>query len=229
MSGTRSAEQTTGTVHRIFVVDDHPLVRESLSNLIDRQPNLSVCGQAGDSATAFDAVVRLQPDVVLLDLSLPGESGLELIKKLQSLPHPPRMLVLSMHDETFYAERVLRAGALGYVTKHETTDKVIEAIRRVLTDRVFVSEKVATQLAVKFVGTRLPPDSSPVERLSDRELEIFRLLGRGHGTRRIAEELNLSIKTVQAHCANIKEKLGLNDAAALMHEAVRWIAQEGLV
>jgi DNA-binding NarL/FixJ family response regulator len=212
--------------HRVFVVDDHPLVRESLATLIDRQSDLSICGQASDSASAFDAIVQLNPDVVVLDLSLPGESGLELIKKLQSLSRPPRLLVLSMHDEAFYAERVLRAGALGYVMKHETTDKVIEGIRRVLMGRVFVSEKIAAQLAEKFVGVRGAQNLSPVARLSDRELEIFRLIGQGHETRRIAQKLNLSIKTVQAHSANIKEKLGLENAAALIREAVRWVDRE---
>ena len=222
MTENRPAGEISQPRHRIFVVDDHPLVRESLATLIGRQPDLSICGQAGDSVMAFDAVIRLNPVVVVVDLSLPGESGLELIKKLQSLPRPPRMLVLSMHDEAFYAERVLRAGALGYVMKHETTNKVVEGIRRVLLGQVFVSGKVATQLAGKYVGVRSAPDLSPVGRLSDRELEVFRLIGQGRETRSIAEELNLSIKTVQTHCANIKEKLGLENATELIREAVRW-------
>lgn len=227
MIDNRPSDEISRTRHRVFVVDDHPLVRESLAALIDRQPDLGICGQAGDSATAFDAVIRLNPDVVVLDLSLPGESGLELIKKLQTLTRPPRLLVLSMHDEAFYAERVLRAGALGYVMKHETTNKVIEGIRRVLTGQVFVSGKVAAQLAGKYVGVRSAQDLSPVARLSDRELEIFRLIGWGRETRSIAQELNLSIKTVQAHCANIKEKLDLENATALIREAVRWVEAEG--
>jgi len=227
MTDPRNSGEIPPTRHRVFVVDDHPLVRESLATLIGRQPDLSICGQAGDSATAFDAVVRLDPDVVVLDLSLPGESGMELIKKLQSLPRPPRLLVLSMHDEAFYAERVLRAGALGYVMKHETTNKVVEGIRRVLQGRVFVSEKVAAQLAGKYVGVRSAQDLSLVARLSDRELEVFRLIGQGRETRIIAEELNLSIKTVQAHCANIKEKLGLENSTELIRGAVRWVEKEG--
>jgi DNA-binding NarL/FixJ family response regulator len=162
----------------------------------------------------------------VLDLALPGESGLELIKKLRSLARPPRLLVLSMHDEAFYAERVLRAGALGYVMKHETTNKVVEGIRRVLQGEVFVSGKVAAQLAGKFVGVRSAQDLSPMARLTDRELEVFRLIGQGRETRSIADELNLSMKTVQTHCANIKEKLGLENATELIREAVRWVERE---
>lgn len=213
----------TDVRRRVFIVDDHPLVRESLSILIDRQPDLCICGEAADSATAFNALLHTPADVAVVDLSLPGESGLELIKKLQGLTPAPRILVISMHDEALYAERALRAGALGYVMKRDTSDKVVDAIRAVLRGEPYVSSALAAGLARKYVGARAATDVSVVTLLSDRELEVFQLLGRGRTNRRIAAELNLSIKTVQAHCASIKDKLGLQDVNELIREAVRWV------
>ncbi len=212
--------------HTVFVVDDHPLMRESLATLLDRQPDLRMCGQAGDSIAAYAEIERVQPEIAIVDLALPGESGLELIKKFPSLARPPRALVLSMHDESFFAERALRAGAHGYVMKHETTDKVIEAVRRVLAGEIYVSGALANRLARSLASGRGKASLPPSERLSDRELEIFRMLGRGIETRRVAEELRLSMKTVQAHCANIKDKLGLDNATELLREAVRWVEHE---
>ena len=208
---------------RVFVVDDHPLVRDSLVTLISRQPDLIVCGQAGDSAAAFAAMMRERVDVAVVDISLPGESGLELIKKLQALTPVPRILVLSMHDEAFYAERALRAGAMGYVMKHETTDKVLVAIRHILQGHHYVSSDLAAEFARKYVGGRSAGDSSLVGRLSDRELDVFRLIGLGYETKRIAQDLHISMKTVQAHAASIKDKLGLANANELIREAVRWL------
>jgi DNA-binding NarL/FixJ family response regulator len=215
------------STRRVFVVDDHPLVRESLVALINRQPDLHVCGQAADSASAFAALLREPADVAVVDLALPGESGLELIKKLQALTPAPRILVVSMHEESSYAERALRAGALGYVMKHETTDKVIEAIRAVARRQTYVSGPLAAQLTKKYIGARATADFSIPGRLSDRELEIFRLIGLGHETKRIAHDLHLSMKTVQAHCASIKDKLGLANATELIREAVRWMESQG--
>jgi DNA-binding NarL/FixJ family response regulator len=211
---------------RIFVVDDHPLVRESLSTLIGRQEDLCVCGQAERSGEAFEAISRLQPDVVIVDLSLQGESGLELIKQLQNLTEPPRILVLSMHDEMLYGERALRAGALGYVMKRATTGKVIEGIRQVLRGRLFMSEALAERMAARFVGKGCNSGESPLARLSDREIEVFQLLGQGVETRIIAESLHLSQKTVQVYCGRIKEKLGLDSFTLLISEAVRWYENE---
>ena len=208
---------------RVFVVDDHPLVRESLVTLIGRQPDLLVSGQAGDSATAFAAMLREPVDVAVVDIALPGESGLELIKRLQALSPVPRVLVLSMHDEGFYAERALRAGAMGYVMKQETTDKVIVAIRHILQGRLYVSSELAAKFAQKYVGARAAGDLTLVGRLSDRELDVFRLIGLGFETKRIAQDLHISMKTVQAHCANIKQKLGLENSTELIREAVRWV------
>jgi DNA-binding NarL/FixJ family response regulator len=212
---------------RVFVVDDHPLVRESLVTLIGRQPDLIVSGQAGDSATAFAAMVREPVDIAVVDLSLPGESGLELIKKLQALSPIPRVLVLSMHDEAFYAERALRAGAMGYVMKQETTDKVIAAIHQILLGRHYVSNELMDKFARKFFQSRATSTLSLVEQLSDRELDVFRLIGLGYETKRIAEDLKISMKTVQAHCANIKQKLGLDNSTELIREAVRWVETAG--
>jgi DNA-binding NarL/FixJ family response regulator len=212
---------------RVFVVDDHPLVRESLVTLIGRQPDLLVSGQAGDSATAFAAMLREPVDVAVVDIALPGESGLELIKRLQALSPVPRVLVLSMHDEGFYAERALRAGAMGYVMKQETTDKVIVAIRQILRGNLYVSHELAARFALKYVGARAANDLSVTGQLSDRELDVFRLIGLGCETKRIAEDLHISMKTVQAHCANIKQKLGLDNSTELIREAVRWVETAG--
>lgn len=208
---------------RVFVVDDHPLVRESLVALINRQTDLYVTGQASDSPSAFSAMLHNPVDIAVVDLSLPGESGLELIKKLQALSPSPRVLVLSMHDEAFYAERALRAGAMGYVMKQETTDKVIIAIREIIAGRPYVSNSLAIQFARKFVGARTSGKISDIISLTDRELDVFRLIGLGYESKRIAQDLRISVKTVQAHCANIKDKLGLANANELIRDAVRWV------
>ncbi|HEY1764899.1 MAG TPA: response regulator transcription factor [Opitutaceae bacterium] len=218
--------ETATARHSVFIVDDHPLVREGLGQLIIQAPDLSVSGYAEDTATAYPEIVRLKPEIVVIDLALRGESGLELIKRLQLLPEPPRMLVLSMHDEAFYAERALRAGALGYVMKRESPSKVIDAIRQVISGRIFVSEAITSEVMGKFVGAPTSHDEPLVERLSDREMEIFRKMGNGQRTRTIADELHISLKTVQTHCMHIKEKLGITDATMLMREAVRWVENE---
>lgn len=209
------------TRHTVFLVDDHPLVREWLGNLITRQPDLSVCGQAESSSTAFEEISRLQPEIAIVDLSLADGSGLELIKQLQNLPEPPLVLVLSMHDEVFYAERALRAGAAGYVMKRAATGHVVDAIRQVLAGRIYMSESLAVHMAEKFVA-KTPAGESSIALLSDREIEVFQMLGQGIETRRIAETLHLSPKTVQVYCGRIKEKLGLENATELIREAVRW-------
>jgi DNA-binding NarL/FixJ family response regulator len=223
MTETQKSSAPTATRRRIFLVDDHPLVREWLTNLIERQPDLSVCGQAETSAAAYESIARLKPDVAVVDLSL---DGLDLIKQLQVLPEPPHVLVLSMHDEAIYAERALRAGAHGYVMKRTATRQVIEAIRQVLLGRLYVSETLAVQMTEKYVRSGITPGQPSVSLLSDREIEVFRMLGRGCETRVIAEQLNLSPKTVQVYCGRIKEKFGLANANELIREAVRWVEQE---
>jgi len=211
---------------QIFVVDDHALVREGLTKLIDQEPDLCVCAEAADARGALAGIIEYKPDAVIVDLSLHGDSGLELIKQLQSLESPPAVLVLSMHDEAYYAERALRAGALGYIMKRETSGRVIDALRRVLEGEIYVSEAIASQAAEKFLRTSAVASSSPLECLTDREIEVFRRIGQGQENRRIAEQLHLSLKTVQTHCAHIKEKLGLENGTVLMREAVRWVENQ---
>lgn len=207
---------------RIFLVDDHPLVREWLTNLIQEQSDLVVCGEAEDVATAEREIRETKPDVVIVDISLKGSSGLELIKEIKTVNPDMAVIVLSMHDEKLYAERVIRAGARGYIMKRETTKKIVAAIREVMSGKLHVSDQVAAIFAEKFVDRRMPTGGSPIETLSDRELEVFDLLGQGYETRRVAENLHLSIKTVQAYCARIKEKLNLANGTELLREAICW-------
>ena len=212
----------TACRRRIFIVDDHPLVREGLTNLINGQSDLIVCGQAEDSAGAIAGIAKARPDVALIDISLKNESGLELIKNLESQFPLVALIVLSMHDEALYAERALRAGARGYVLKRETTKSVLTCIRRVIEGSVYVSERVVNSIARRLSASHKPAETSPVERLSDRELEIFRLLGQGRTTSEIAEDLHLSLKTVQAYCARAKEKFGVSSLGELLRAAIRW-------
>ena len=207
---------------RVFLVDDHPLVREWLTNLVNQQPGLKVCGEAESGPEAREKILALRPDVAIVDISLKDSSGIELIKDLKQSCPEVAVLVLSMHEESHYAERALRAGARGYVMKRETTKKVIAAIHQVLAGKLCVSEAVATAMAAQFVEGKTLANRSPVEQLSDRELEVFELLGQGRTTRQIAETLRVSLKTVQAYCARVKEKLNLGSATELLREAVRW-------
>jgi DNA-binding NarL/FixJ family response regulator len=207
---------------KIFIVDDHPLVREWLTNLIKQHPGLVVCGEAATAAEAVSGITTTKPDVAIVDISLRNGSGLDLIKSLKAMHPETAIIVLSMHDERLYAERSLRAGARGYIMKRETTRNVISAIRQVLDGKLYVSTDMAAYFAEKFVDGKPPTGESSIEQLSDRELEVFQLLGQGRETRDIAKSLNISIKTVQAYCARIKEKLKLANASELLREAVRW-------
>jgi DNA-binding NarL/FixJ family response regulator len=208
--------------HSVFIVDDHPLVREGLTNLINGQTDLTVCGEAKDSTEAVDGISRKQPDVAIVDISLANESGLELIKTLVKQFPQVAVIVLSMHDEGLYAERALRAGARGYIMKHETSKNVLASIRRVLGGDIYVSERIVNRMAVRLSSARRALAASPVERLSDRELEIFQLLGQGRTPSEIARDLNLSLKTVQAYCARAKEKFGVTSLTELLRAAIRW-------
>ena len=219
MDMTRKAESSQKS--RVFLVDDHPLVREGLANLINQQIDLADCGEAEDSVEALAGIAKNQPNVALIDISLKNESGLELVKSLDERFPLVALIVLSMHDEALYAERALRAGAKGYVMKRETTKNVLTAIRRVLAGDVYISERVVTAMA-KRMGSSRKAAAEPVERLSDRELEIFRLLGQGRTTSQIAEDLHLSLKTVQAYCARAKEKFGVSSLGELLRAAIRW-------
>ena len=214
--------EKSGARHRVFIVDDHPLVREGLANLINQQNDLMVCGQAEDAAQALAGIGASRAELALIDISLKTASGLELVKDLK-VHHPNvALIVLSMHDEMLYAERAIRAGARGYVMKRETTKEVLIAIRRVLQGDVYVSERVVNLMARRLGSPRKAAASSPVEQLSDRELEIFRLLGQGRTTSQIATDLHLSLKTVQAYCARAKEKFGVDSLTELLRAAIRW-------
>jgi DNA-binding NarL/FixJ family response regulator len=206
----------------VFIVDDHPLVREWLINLINQQPDLAVCGESEGPPQAFEAIGASKPDVAIVDISLKNSSGIELIKDLKASHPAVAVLVLSMHEESHYAERALRAGARGYVMKRETTHKVVEAIRRILEGKLYVSESLAGVLAAHFIDDKKGANRSPAEKLSDRELEVFDMLGRGMGTRQISERMGISLKTVQAYCARMKDKLSLGSGNELLREAIRW-------
>jgi DNA-binding NarL/FixJ family response regulator len=220
---TKSDSTATPVKTKVFLVDDHPLVREWLTQLIQRENDLAVCGEAEDTHEALEKITATGPDIVVADISLKSTHGLELVKDLQvrypSLP----VLVLSMHDESLYAERVLRAGAKGYITKQEATKKILLAIRQVLSGQIYISEKMASRMVHKMVLGKADERKSPIERLTDRELEVFQLIGQGQGTRRIAAELHLGIKTVESYRARIKEKLNLDDGTQLLQQAIQWV------
>jgi len=208
---------------RILLVDDHPMLRAGLAQLINNQADMQACGEAGNPTEAFDQLSKCQPDLILTDLTMPGRSGIEFIKDLLAL-HPERpILVISMHDEMIYAERLLRAGARGYVMKESGGENLLAAIRHVLSGQVYLSARMASRILDGLSTHKPRGSSSPIERLSDREFEVFQLIGQGKSTRDIAEQLHLSPKTVDVHRAHIKEKLGLTNVTALVRHAVRWV------
>ena len=210
----------------VFVIDDHPIVREGLTQLINREPDLTVCGAAEDIYEALKAMQTLKPDIALADISLKGADGIELIKNLKiRMPALP-VLVLSIHDESIYAPRALRAGARGFIMKQEATENVLLALRRVLSGEIYLSKRMANKMLQQFVGAPGTAQKFSIDRLSDRELEVFRLIGQGHGTRRIAEELRLSVKTVESYREHIKEKMTLSDASELVQHAIQWLQRE---
>ncbi len=211
---------------RILVVDDHPFMRAGLAHLLDRQPDLQVCGEAGHPAEAFPLVERLRPDLVLTDITMPGRSGAEFIRDLQAQHPGLPVLVISMHDEAIYAERMLRAGARGYIMKEAGGEALLAAVRQVLSGEVSVSPRLSARLLENLSAPRPRGSSSPIARLTDREFEVFQLIGRGQGTADIAAQLGLSPKTVDVHRANLKRKLGLADGTALVRHAVRWVESQ---
>jgi DNA-binding NarL/FixJ family response regulator len=211
---------------RVLVVDDHPMMRQGLAQLINNEPDLDVAWEVDTAGQALTLLSTQKPDLVLADISLPDKNGLELIKDIRVLCPTAPILVVSMHDETLYAERVLRAGGRGYIMKQEGGKKLMVAIRKVLSGDIYVSEKMSSRILEIFSGRR-SDSASPMEKLSDREFEVFQLIGAGKGTRDIAEHLHLSIKTVEVHRANIKEKLKLKSATDLVRQAVLWAEAEG--
>jgi DNA-binding NarL/FixJ family response regulator len=221
MNAKRAAGRTTPR-KRILVVDDHPILREGLRQSIDRQPDLMVCGEAENAAQTLAAIAKLKPDLVLVDISMPGKSGFELVKDLRTVHPDVPVLVLSMHDESLYAERVLRAGARGYIMKHERPKRLLEAMRHDLDGKTYVSEKMAARILDVFSGRRPMSGGVPLERLTDREFEVLHLIGRGKSSHEIARQLHLSVKTVDTHRTHLKEKLRLKSALQLTRYAVCW-------
>jgi DNA-binding NarL/FixJ family response regulator len=213
---------------RILLVDDHRMVLNGYQLMLDAEPDLSVCATVTNTADALTAFEREHPDLVVTDLTLVGRGGLDLIKDLRALHSDVRILVCSMHDETLYAERALRAGAKGYVMKDADGPTFLAAIRRVLGGHLYVSEKLASRVLDAFAGTRPRGSSSPLEKLSDREFEVFRLFGEGKTAKEIAARINLSPKTVSVHRDHIKEKLGFTTSAEMIREAVRYLETERL-
>jgi len=208
---------------RILIVDDHPIVRKGIADLVGQKPDFLVCGDADRVEDALPAIDQLKPDLVIVDLSLKGAGGLELLKDLK-IRHPEiPALVLSMHDETLFAERALRAGARGYVMKQEAVNELEHAIRRVLSGKIYLSQAMSDRLLHMVSQGEKVRDRSPMERLSDRELEVFEMIGRGLPMREIAKELHLSVKTIETHRAHIKEKLSITSAVQLVQHATQWV------
>ncbi|HVT80735.1 MAG TPA: response regulator transcription factor [Phycisphaerae bacterium] len=206
---------------KIFIVDDHPIVRQGLVQLINPEPDLMVIGQGEDAYQALKQIRAQKPDLTLLDISLKDTGGIELLKEMRAQEPDLRVLILSMHDESLYAERALRAGARGYVMKQEAPQVLLQAIRKVLNGEVWVSEKMSAVLLQRMVGNRKPGGALPMDRLTDREMEIFRMIGAGMTVKEIAEKLFLSAKTIEAHREHIKEKLSLKTSAELLRFAIR--------
>jgi DNA-binding NarL/FixJ family response regulator len=216
------------TRKRLLIVDDHPMMRQGLAQLIGAEPDLEIAGEAEDGRRAMEAVAAVKPDLVLLDISLPDKNGLELIKDIQAQHRGLPILVVSMHEETLYAERILRAGGRGYIMKQEGGNKLMDAIRQVLSGKVYVSDRMSSRILESLSHQTRPGSSaSPVSGLTDREFEVLQLLGQGLATREIAGQLHLSIKTVEVHRANIKRKLELKTATELVRFAVRWVENQG--
>jgi DNA-binding NarL/FixJ family response regulator len=210
---------------RILIVEDHPLFSEGLCQMINRHPAMVVCGEVPDAAAAMRAVAELKPDLVLVDISLEGSNGIDLIKSLKAKYDELPILVISMHDESLYAERALRAGALGYVMKNQPAKIVKAAISKVLGGEIFLSEKMSTSVLGKLWRGKSEAPVSPIEQLSDRELEVFQMLGEGKPSRQIAEELNLTIPTIHSFRNRIKEKFQLKNSTELMLHAMQWVRE----
>jgi|UniRef100_UPI00378457D7 DNA-binding NarL/FixJ family response regulator len=211
---------------KVFIVDDHPVFRDGLVRIASAVPGLVVCGEADNARDAFDAISKLHPDLVLMDINLPGKSGLELLQDVHAMQPTLPVLVISMHDEQLYAERVLRAGGRGYIMKQEGPDKMRDAITKVLNGQVYASERTAAAILDALSRPRSSESTSTVGKLTDRELEVLRLTGQGKDNRAIAQELHISLKTVDTHRGHIKEKLGLKNGTELIHYAVRWVGEQ---
>ena len=222
MSGTNDAAKT-----KVMIVEDHPLFRERLALLINKEPDMEVCGEADNIKDAMDVIASSKPDAAVVDITLKGSSGLELIKDMKAQGFDLPVLVLSMHDESLYAERVIRAGAKGYITKDEASDKVMQAIRKVVGGEIYLSEGTTSRLLKSLTGGKSNEEGPAINRLTDRELEVFQLIGKGKATREIAENLNLGLTTIDTYRARIKEKLNIRNATELIHQATEWVRSQG--
>ncbi len=214
-----------GARKTVLIVDDHPLLRQGLALLINQQQDMQVCGEAEEAQAAMQAVMQRRPDIMILDISLNGPDGLELLKSIRASDPDLPILILSMHDEAVYAERALRARANGYIMKQEATEKVLIAVRRILNGEVYLSDRMSNKMLQQYIGGAPSMLQSRISSLSDRELEVFRFIGEGRATREIAEELNLSVKTVETYQAHIKEKLVLRSGRELIQHAIQWKIQ----
>ncbi len=224
MPRTRIHASVSGqNIHSIVLVDDHPIMRQGLRVLIETQPQFKVVGEASSASEGLQRVVDLKPDLAIVDLSLPDRGGLELIKDLRSATPETLILVLSMHEESYYVDRVLKAGARGYVMKQEASDKLLQAIQKVFDGEIAISPAMSSRLIAIFSGAVPDKNPNPVHLLTDREMEVFLKLGEGLTTRQIAEALHISVKTAEVHRANIKSKLGFNKSSEVVHYAIRWI------
>jgi DNA-binding NarL/FixJ family response regulator len=213
---------STNRRRRVFIVDDHPIVREGLTQLINREADLAVCGVAEEAHSTLQSIEALQPDILIVDISLNGPDGLDLLKNIRTRDPGVQVLILSMHDESVYAERALRAGASGYIMKQEATERVLVALRRILNQEIYVSDRLANKLVRRYVSATNPTKSSPLDDLSDRELEVLRFIGKWQSTRQIAEKLHLSVKTIESYQGHLKEKLGLKNSRELFQYAIEF-------
>lgn len=226
-STTPLTDKANRKAARILIVDDHPLVCRGLGQLIDDEPGMELAGHASESAEAMRLVEQEKPNLVVVDISLKDSNGLELVKQIKARFPSVKMLVSSMHDESLYAERALRAGAMGYISKQEAGDEMIAGIKRVLGGKVYLSNRVADRILHRVVDGEEKLDRSPIDNLSDRELEVFELIGKGLTTRQIAKKLHLSPKTIETHREHIKVKLALKNSNELVRHAVKWQLEQG--
>jgi len=219
---------TGSKVVRILLVDDHPLMRQGIKALIQENRRFEVCGEAESAPRALELVNKLQPDLAIVDISLKSTNGIELTKGMRTQCPTMQVLIISMHDEDVYAERALRAGAMGYVMKHEAGEKIVEAMEQILRGEVHLSDRVKGRMLHRFVQHRTNVLISPMDKLSDREMEVFQLLGNGYGTREIASLLNLSVKTIDSYREHLKEKLSLATGNDLVRHAIQWTKSQSL-